>query len=67
MSFAIIETGGKQYKVSASKIIEVEKLNAEAVVTANDKMIYQHASIIPAIETKYILNNSSLSVDINCE
>ena len=29
MSFAIIETGGKQYKVSASKILEVEKLNAE--------------------------------------
>ena len=29
MSFAIIQTGGKQYKVSASKIIEVEKLNAE--------------------------------------
>ena len=27
MSFAIIETGGKQYKVSASKILEVEKLN----------------------------------------
>ena len=29
MSFAIIETGGKQYKVSASKILEVEKLNAK--------------------------------------
>ena len=29
MSFAIIETGGKQYKVSASKILEVEKLNVE--------------------------------------
>jgi len=29
MSFAIIQTGGKQYKVSASKIIEVEKLQAE--------------------------------------
>ena len=27
MSFAIIETGGKQYKVSASKILEIEKLN----------------------------------------
>tara|TARA_B100000686_G_scaffold15398_1_gene14520 strand:+ start:1920 stop:2366 length:447 start_codon:yes stop_codon:yes gene_type:complete len=27
MSFAIIETGGKQYKVSASKILKVEKLN----------------------------------------
>ena len=29
MSFAIIETGGKQYKVSASNILEVEKLDAE--------------------------------------
>ena len=29
MSFAIIETGGKQYKVSAKKILEVEKLDAE--------------------------------------
>ena len=27
MSFAIIETGGKQYKVSASKILKIEKLN----------------------------------------
>ena len=29
MTFAIIETGGKQYKVSASKILEVEKLDAK--------------------------------------
>ena len=29
MSFAIIETGGKQYKVSASKILEIEKLDSE--------------------------------------
>ncbi|MFL2890210.1 MAG: 50S ribosomal protein L21 [Pelagibacteraceae bacterium] len=29
MSFAIIETGGKQYKVSASKILEIEKLKVE--------------------------------------
>jgi len=28
MSFAIFETGGKQYKASANKIIEIEKLNA---------------------------------------
>ena len=27
MSFAVIETGGKQYKVSASNILKVEKLN----------------------------------------
>ena len=29
MSFAIIETGGKQYKVFPSKILEIEKINAE--------------------------------------
>ena len=29
MSFAIIETGGKQYKVFASKILEIEKIDAE--------------------------------------
>ena len=29
MSFAIIKTGGKQYKVSASKILEIEKLDAK--------------------------------------
>tara|TARA_B100000963_G_C22460446_1_gene595384 strand:- start:280 stop:687 length:408 start_codon:yes stop_codon:yes gene_type:complete len=29
MSFAIIETGGKQYKVTASKILEVEKLDGK--------------------------------------
>ena len=39
MSFAIIETGGKQYKVSASKILEVEKLNAEIGKTVQFKKI----------------------------
>ena len=29
MSFAVFETGGKQYKASASKIIKIEKLDAE--------------------------------------
>ena len=29
MSFAIIETGGKQYKVSARNILKVEKLNIQ--------------------------------------
>ncbi|MBM3257392.1 MAG: 50S ribosomal protein L21 [Candidatus Liptonbacteria bacterium] len=28
--FAVIETGGKQYKVSAGEKLKVEKLNAEA-------------------------------------
>jgi len=29
MTFAIIETGGKQYKVSTSKILEIEKLDVK--------------------------------------
>ena len=37
MSFAIIETGGKQYKVSASKILEIEKLDAEVGKTIKFK------------------------------
>ena len=39
MSFAIIQTGGKQYKVSASKIIEVEKLQAEKGKTIQFKNV----------------------------
>jgi large subunit ribosomal protein L21 len=39
MSFAIIETGGKQYKVSASKILEVEKLEAEVGKTIKFKNV----------------------------
>ena len=39
MSFAIIETGGKQYKVSASKILEVEKLDAEVGKTVKFKNV----------------------------
>ena len=56
MSFAIIETGGKQYKVSTSKILEVEKLDAEKgktikfknVLLLNDNKITQVGS--PIIE-----------------
>tara|TARA_A100000164_G_scaffold304341_1_gene280264 strand:+ start:70 stop:489 length:420 start_codon:yes stop_codon:yes gene_type:complete len=39
MSFAIIETGGKQYKVSASKILEVEKLNVKVGETVKFKNV----------------------------
>ncbi|MBA1339357.1 MAG: large subunit ribosomal protein L21, partial [Pelagibacterales bacterium] len=39
MSFAIIETGGKQYKVSASKILEIEKLEAEIGKTIQFKNV----------------------------
>ena len=39
MSFAIFETGGKQYKASASKIIEIEKLEVEAGKTIQFKNV----------------------------
>ena len=39
MSFAIIQTGGKQYKVSASKIVEIEKLEAEEGKTIQFKNV----------------------------
>ena len=39
MSFAIFETGGKQYKASASKIIEIEKLDAEIGKTIQFKNV----------------------------
>ena len=39
MSFAIIETGGKQYKVSTSKILEIEKLNVKKGETITFKNV----------------------------
>ena len=39
MSFAIIETGGKQYKVSTSKILKIEKLDAKKGETIKFKNV----------------------------
>ena len=39
MSFAIIETGGKQYKVSTSKILEIEKSNVKKGETIKFKNV----------------------------
>jgi len=39
MSFAVIETGGKQYKVSTSKILEIEKVNVEEGKTIQFKNV----------------------------
>ncbi len=39
MSFAIIESGGKQYKVSTSKILEVEKIDAKKGETIKFKNV----------------------------
>ena len=39
MSFAVIQTGGKQYKVSASEILKVERLNSQVGKTVEFKDI----------------------------
>ena len=39
MSFAIIQTGGKQYKVSTSEILKVERLNNEEGKTVEFKNV----------------------------
>ena len=39
MSFAIIQTGGKQYKVSANEILKIERLNDEEGKTVEFKNV----------------------------
>ena len=39
MSFAIIQTGGKQYKVSASEILKIERLNDQEGKTVEFKNV----------------------------
>ena len=39
MSFAIIQTGGKQYKVSASEILKIERLNNQVGKTVEFKNV----------------------------
>ena len=53
MSFAIIETGGKQYKVSASNILEIEKLDAEKGKTIQCKnvLVFSPAFTADCLET----------------
>ena len=54
MSFAIIETGGKQYKVSASKILEIEKLN----VKVGETIKFQNVLLLNDDKTTEIGNPS---------
>jgi large subunit ribosomal protein L21 len=54
MSFAIIETGGKQYKVSASKILEIEKLD----VKVGETIKFQNVLLLNDDKTTEIGNPS---------
>jgi large subunit ribosomal protein L21 len=48
MAYAVIKTGGKQYKVSKGDVIEVEKLDVEpgAEVTFSEVALYSDGSDI---------------------
>lgn len=47
--FAVIKTGGKQYKVAKDDVIIVEKLNAEvgSAVTFDEVLAVDEKSVLP--------------------
>ncbi len=57
MEFAVIETGGKQYKVSAGDVIQIEKLPGD--LKAGDKVVFDKVLLVESgndttIGTPYI-------------
>ena len=74
MSFAIIKTGGKQYKVQASDILKIEKLKDskseskiefnEILAYGNDKNIEIGSPIIKGakVEAKLIKNSKNRTI-----
>ena len=54
MSFAIIETGGKQYKVSASNILKVERLN----ITKGNKVEFKKVLLVNDDKTTEVGNTT---------
>jgi len=73
MSFAVIKTGGKQYKVKASEILKIEKLDKETsskiefnevLAYGNDKSIEIGSPIIKGakVEAELIKNGKNRTV-----
>ncbi|ODT68889.1 MAG: 50S ribosomal protein L21 [Pelagibacterium sp. SCN 63-23] len=52
MTFAVIKTGGKQYKVAANDVIKIEKLEAEAgdIVTFDEVLMVGDTIGAPLVE-----------------
>jgi large subunit ribosomal protein L21 len=52
MTFAVIKTGGKQYKVAANDVIKIEKLDAEAgtIVTFDEVLMVGDTVGAPLVE-----------------
>ena len=73
MSFAVIQTGGKQYKVKASEILKIEKIDKEisskiefneVLAYGNDKSIEIGSPIIKGakVEAELIKNGKNRTV-----
>tara|TARA_B100001250_G_scaffold373948_1_gene360417 strand:+ start:164 stop:550 length:387 start_codon:yes stop_codon:yes gene_type:complete len=73
MSFAIIQTGGKQYKVKASEILKIEKLEKEnsskiefkeVLAYGNDKTIEVGSPMIQGakVEAEVIKNGKNRTI-----
>ena len=73
MSFAVIQTGGKQYKVKTSEILKIEKLNIktagkiefkEILAYGDDKKIEVGAPLVDGakVEAKLIKNGKNRTV-----
>ncbi|WEK04347.1 MAG: 50S ribosomal protein L21 [Candidatus Devosia phytovorans] len=52
MTFAVIKTGGKQYKVAANDVLKIEKLDAEAgtIVTFDQVLMVDGEVGVPLVE-----------------
>ena len=71
MSFAVIKTGGKQYKVKASEILKIEKLDKETsskiefnevLAYGNDKSIEIGSPIIKGAKVEDRLPSSNMTI-----
>ena len=73
MSFAIIQTGGKQYKVKTSEILKIEKINKEpsskiefkeVLAYGNDKSIEVGSPLVKGakVEAELIKNAKNRTV-----
>jgi len=52
MNFAIIKTGGKQYKVQEGDILKIEKLNNQQLTTNNQGVVFDQVLLIANGEVK---------------
>ena len=67
MSFAVIQTGGKQYKVSASEILKVERLESSEGKTVEFKnKTFLNSIVFPSESSSLSTLRISLAETLYC-